>query len=86
MVMPVMGVRVVGMGVDHPLVLVDVGVGPRHRFGVPMGMVLIVGMLVFVLQRFVYVGMVVAFREVQTYAACHEDGRRDCPHRQDLAK
>jgi len=67
-----MGVRIVGVGMDHPLVPVAVGMGPLHRPGVPVGVVGVVDVGVFVLQRLVLVDVVVALREVQVEPASHE--------------
>jgi len=60
------------MRVRLPLVPVPVGVGLRHRAVVRVLVMLVVDVLVFVLERFVRVPVLVMFGEMEPHACRHQ--------------
>lgn len=75
------GVRVVGMRVGQPLMLVNMGMGSLDRWLVLVSVVFVMDVFMLVFQGFVPVDMVAVLREVQVDLAPHEKGCRNGLHR-----
>src|SRR6185437_3698910 len=85
--MPMMRIREMRVRVTQPCVPMPMGVRRSRRYGllVQMLMVGIVRMFVFVLERFVYVQVFVAFGDVQCNPQAHQETRNDHRYRPRVA-
>ena len=84
MIMPVMNIRVMGVGMDHWLVKMCMGM--RFPGRIAYLVVFVVGVEVSMFHRLVVVLVFVAFREMQPNPQRHQDGGQAEPNSERVAQ